>query len=69
MTDLVLSILMLAGIALIAGGIYLIIKKKDHKRGLLMIIAALVMFMNVAIWLIPTPQDTTLSKSGISPEP
>src|SRR5689334_9100429 len=49
----ILSLLMLAGIALTAGGIYLIGKKRDPKRGWLMIVAAVVVFGNVAIWAMP----------------
>ena len=49
----ILSILMLAGIALSVGGIYLIGKKQDRKRGWLMIVMAIVMFTNVAIWVVP----------------
>jgi hypothetical protein len=49
----ILSMLMLAGIALCAGGIHLIRKKRDPQRGWLMIAAAIVMFANVAIWAIP----------------
>lgn len=53
MAATILSILMLAGIALLAGGTYLIAKKRDMKRGILMIVAAIVMFGNVAIMSIP----------------
>jgi hypothetical protein len=53
MAATILSFLMLAGIALLAGGIYLIVKKRDMKRGILMIVAAIVMFGNVAIMSIP----------------
>jgi LPXTG-motif cell wall-anchored protein len=53
MAATILSILMLAGIALLAGGFYLIAKKRDIKRGILMIVAAIVMFGNVAIMSIP----------------
>ncbi len=53
MAATVLSILMLAGLALSAGGIYLIGKKRDPKRGWLMLVAAMVMFANVAIWAMP----------------
>jgi len=53
MAATILSLVMLAGIALSAGGIYLIAKKRDPKRGWLMIVAALVMFGNVAIWALP----------------
>lgn len=49
MAATVLSILMLAGIALSAGGIYLIGSKRDQKRGWLMLVAAVVMFVNVAM--------------------
>jgi high-affinity Fe2+/Pb2+ permease len=61
MAATILSILMLAGIALLAGGLHLIIRKRDKKRGLLMLIAAAVMFGNVAIWLAPTQSGQTLS--------
>jgi len=54
MNATILSILMLAGIALGIGGIYLIGWKRDTKRGWLMILAAMVMFMNVLIWTLPT---------------
>ncbi len=53
MAATILSILMLAGIALSAGGLYLIGKKRDPKRGWLMLMAAMVMFANVAIWAMP----------------
>jgi uncharacterized membrane protein len=49
----ILSVLMLAGIALTAGGAYLISKKRDVQRGWLMIVAAVVVFGNVAIWALP----------------
>ncbi|MBP8234168.1 MULTISPECIES: hypothetical protein [Rhizorhabdus] len=49
-----LSILMLAGFLLGGGGIWLILKRKDYKRGWLMIVAGTVMFLNVAIWTLPT---------------
>jgi len=62
MSGTILSILMLAGIALGIGGIYLIGKKRQYKQGWLMIIAAMVMFMNVFVWTIPIkgePAQTT----------
>jgi hypothetical protein len=46
---LLLSLLMLAGFALAAGGIYTLTKLKDRTKGILMLIAALVMWGNVAI--------------------
>jgi len=52
--DLVLSLLMLAGVSLGAGGIWLLVKRRERKQGLLMLLASLVMFVNVAIWTLPT---------------
>lgn len=49
----ILSILMLAGIALGVGGVYLIAKRGETKQGWLMIIASVVMFANVAVWTMP----------------
>lgn len=46
---LIMSLLMLAGFALAAGGAYLIARHKDRRRGVLMLVAALVMWGNVAI--------------------
>lgn len=46
---LILSLLMLAGLALAAGGAYTLVKLKDRTRGILMLIAALVMWGNLAI--------------------
>lgn len=53
-SDLLLSIIMLAGLMLSIGGGWMIAKRRNYKQGLLMLIAALVMFGNVAIWLAPT---------------
>ncbi|MDQ4420105.1 hypothetical protein OOT33_06600 [Sphingobium sp. DEHP117] len=50
----VLSVLMLAGLALAGGGGLLFVRQPGNsKRAWLMIIAGLVMFANVAIWTIP----------------
>ncbi len=53
---------MLAGLFLTGGGIYAIAKKGDRKRGILMIIAGLVMFANVAISAIPGPDAPVLER-------
>jgi LPXTG-motif cell wall-anchored protein len=45
-----LSITMLAGFLLAAGGAYLLVKRRERKQGGLMLLAALVLFANVAIW-------------------
>ena len=53
MSGTILSILMLAGIALGMGGLWLIVKRRDHQKGWLMLTAAMVMFANVLIWALP----------------
>ena len=52
MSDTIISILMLTG-ALLTGGAVYVFRKGDRRRALLMLVAALVMFANVAIWLVP----------------
>ena len=64
MVGTILSILMLAGLLLTGGGIYAIAKKRDRKRGTLMIIAGLVMFANVAISAIPGPDAPMLERTS-----
>lgn len=53
MSDTIMSILMLTGVLLCAGGV-MVFRNGDRRRALLMGVAALVMFANVAIWVIPT---------------
>jgi len=53
MLGTIFSILMLASVALAAGGIYTLTKKRDRKRGILMLVAAAVMFGNILIATIP----------------
>jgi|GEM_PF-835079 hypothetical protein len=50
---LTLSLLMLAGVLLTAGGIMMLVRRRDRTRGLLMLATGLVMFGNVAIWTLP----------------
>ncbi|HEX7820240.1 MAG TPA: hypothetical protein VF463_06435 [Sphingobium sp.] len=64
MAGTILSILMFAGIALLAGGLYLIFRMGERKRGLLMLLASAVMFGNVAIWIMPTTSGVSLSAPG-----
>jgi len=47
---LTLSLLMLAGMAMGGGGAWMMVTRKDYKRGWLMIVVAVIMFANVAIW-------------------
>ncbi len=63
MAATILSILMLAGLFLTGGGVYAIVKKGDRKRGILMIIAGLVMFANVGISAIPGPDVPMLEQA------
>ncbi len=53
------SILMLAGIALLAGAVVLF-RKGRRQQALLMAAAGLVMFANVAVWLMPTDDGRSL---------
>ncbi|HAF40833.1 MAG TPA: hypothetical protein DCG90_03580 [Sphingobium sp.] len=62
MAGTILSILMLAGALLTGGGIYTLLKRRDRKRGVLMILAGLVMFANVAITAIPGPDLPVLEQ-------
>jgi hypothetical protein len=48
--SILLSILMLAAFALGAGGVWLIVKRRDFRKGILMLIAAAVFLGNVLIW-------------------
>ena len=53
MNNLIQSIAMLAIGALLTGGVWLVAKRQDRQRGVLMIIAALVLLGNVLIWTLP----------------
>ena len=54
MADLALSITMLAALALL-GGAYVLFRRGEGRRALLMAAAALVALANVAIWSLPAP--------------
>lgn len=56
MSDVIMSILMLAGMLLTIGGLYLLYRRRATKQGILMLVAALVTFANVAIWAMPAPR-------------
>jgi hypothetical protein len=47
-----LSIAVFAAFALVAGGVWLLVRKGERKQGALMILAALVLFANVLIWTV-----------------
>jgi hypothetical protein len=47
-----LSIMMLAAFLLAGGGIWLIWRRREKGKGILMLVAALVLFGNVLVWTI-----------------
>lgn len=69
LADWILSVLMLAGAGLLAGGIYLIRTGKNKKQGVLMLVASAVMFANVAIWTVPTPDSEPQAGGQIPDQP
>lgn len=58
MLNTVLSILVLAGIALLIGAFLLWRKGGASKQAALMVVLALLCFINVAIWTVPTADGT-----------
>lgn len=51
-SELTLAVAMIAGFLLLGGGVKLAIARQTRSRGILMIIAALVLVMNVMIWTV-----------------
>jgi hypothetical protein len=49
---LLLAVAVIAAFALAAGGVWLLARGGDRKRGLLMLLAALVTFGNVLVWTV-----------------
>ena len=47
-----MAVAMVAAFLLIAGGVKLALERETRVRGILMIVAALVMVMNVMIWTV-----------------
>jgi hypothetical protein len=56
--DLVLSIVMLAAVALLAGALFLWCRGGASKQVWLMLLLALVMIANVLIWTLPDASGT-----------
>jgi hypothetical protein len=48
-----LSIMVIAAFALAGGGLWMLAKRRDTKKGVLMLVAALVLLGNVVIWTAP----------------
>ena len=59
MTDLVLSIVMLAAILLVIGAIFLWRRTGEIKQPALMVLLALIALGNVLIWTVPTSDGTS----------
>ncbi|WP_375289373.1 hypothetical protein [Qipengyuania sp.] len=55
-SDWILSLAVLAALALFGGAAYLWRKPNERRRAILMAVAALVVLLNVAIWSLPAPQ-------------
>lgn len=58
MADTLLSLTVLAALALLAGAFVLWRRKGETRKALLMVVAALVALANVAIWSLPAPPPT-----------
>ena len=54
----VLSILMLAAIAMVLGAVYLWRQRGASKQVWLMLVLAIVLAANVAIWVVPSQEGT-----------
>ena len=67
MGDTLLSIAMLGGFALL-GGAFMVFRHGDRRRALLMVVAALVLFANVAIWTVPDDSGRTLAETSGQPQ-
>lgn len=63
MFDVIISIIMLAGVALVVGAVALWRRGNRKNAGLMALLAA-VMFANVAIWLIPTADGESLADAA-----
>ncbi|MBX7541104.1 hypothetical protein [Qipengyuania sphaerica] len=59
MLDVVLSIVVLAAVALVAGAFLLWKRTGNVKNALLMVFLALIAVVNVAIWTVPTADGET----------
>ena len=62
MLDLIISLMMLAALALFGGAVFLL-RRGDGKRAALMALLAVVISVNVVIWLAPTEGGDTLAGS------
>lgn len=68
MTDVVLSIVMLAAILLLVGAFFLWRRTGEAKQPLLMVLLALIAVANVAIWTVPTADGTSPAEQAEAAE-
>ena len=66
MFDTIISIVVLAAVALVAGAAVLLRRGEKKKAGL-MAILAIVMILNAAIWLIPDADGDNLAEAAARP--
>ena len=66
MFDLAMSLVVLAAVALVAGAAYLFRKGRRKQAGL-MVLLAVIMALNVAIWTIPNADGDTLANAAARP--
>ncbi len=67
MFDYLISVVVLAAVALLAGA-YALHRRGSSKQALLMAVLAAVMIANVAIWLIPTSGGDSLADAAARSE-
>lgn len=68
MSDLILSLLMLAAFALAGGAIWQWRKRGRDLNVVLMLVLAAIMLVNVAIWVIPGPDGAApVDRAGSGP--
>jgi len=63
MFDFIISLVVLAALALAAGA-FALYRRGDRKRARLMALLVAVMVVNVAIWMVPTEGGDTLAESA-----
>lgn len=68
MTDIVLSLVMLAAIALVGGAFVLWRRTGEAKQPALMVVLAVIAVGNVLIWTLPTAEGETLADSAETAE-
>ena len=66
MSDWLFSVMMLTALALVAGAVVNWRARRDGKRAALMLVLALIIIANVAIWTLPGPkgEQNPLQQAG-----